>query len=115
VESAAISPPRNDGAKLINAARKRNGFDEGLTRRIVQLSSNHRKIANVRLPISRRKSWTLERRINRGKDDGVPLVAAATGSQFEFVEWTEGAHLRHTQLVRLREDDKKVKDEKRQR
>jgi hypothetical protein len=44
VESAAISPHRNDGAKLINAARKRNGFDEGLTRRIVQLSSNHRKL-----------------------------------------------------------------------
>ena len=26
--------------------------------------------------------------------------------QFEFVEWTEDAHLRHSRFIRLREDEK---------
>ena len=34
--------------------------------------------------------------------------------QFEFVEWTEDAHLRHSRFVALR-DDKKAKDVKRER
>jgi ATP-dependent DNA ligase len=34
--------------------------------------------------------------------------------QFEFVEWTEDAHLRHSRFIALR-DDKKAKDVKRER
>jgi ATP-dependent DNA ligase len=34
-------------------------------------------------------------------------------AQFEFVEWTEDAHLRHSRFVALR-DGKKAKDVKRE-
>jgi ATP-dependent DNA ligase len=34
--------------------------------------------------------------------------------RFEFVEWTEDAHLRHSHFVALR-DDKKPKDVRRER
>ena len=34
--------------------------------------------------------------------------------QFEFVEWTEDAHLRHSRFIALR-DDKKAKDVKKER
>jgi bifunctional non-homologous end joining protein LigD len=36
-----------------------------------------------------------------------------TVAQFEFVEWTSDAHLRHSRFVELR-DDKKAKDVKRE-
>ena len=34
------------------------------------------------------------------------VVDAVLAAQFEFVEWTDGAHLRHSKFVGLREDKK---------
>jgi bifunctional non-homologous end joining protein LigD len=41
------------------------------------------------------------------------MAKAAVLGQFEFVEWTEDAHLRHSRFIALRKD-KKAKDVRRE-
>ena len=52
-----------------------------------------------------------------GREEGahrkLSVAQAGAGRQFEFREWTPDNHLRHSQLVALR-DDKKARDVKRE-
>jgi bifunctional non-homologous end joining protein LigD len=96
------------------AARTRNGFTPAsraeLFKRLRPLEISGCPFAN--LPEKKAGRW------------GAGLTAAKMAEcrwlkplligQFEFVEWTEDAHLRHSRFVALR-DDKNAKDVKRER
>jgi DNA ligase D-like protein (predicted ligase) len=103
-----------EGSKLMYAARTRNGFTPAsraeLFKKLRPLEISACPFAN--LPEKKPGRW------------GAGLTAAKMAEcrwlkpqligQFEFVEWTEDAHLRHSRFVALR-DDKKAKDVKRER
>lgn len=103
-----------EGSKLMYAARTRNGFTPAsraeLFKKLKPLEISGCPFAN--LPEKKAGRW------------GAGLTAAKMAAcrwlkpqligQFEFVEWTEDAHLRHSRFVALR-DDKKAKDVKRER
>lgn len=103
-----------EGSKLMYAARTRNGFTPAsraeLFKKLKPLEVSGCPFAN--LPEKKAGRW------------GAGLTAAKMAEcrwlkpqligQFEFVEWTEDAHLRHSRFVALR-DDKKAKDVKRER
>lgn len=102
-----------EGSKLLYAARTRNGFTPAsraeLFKKLKPLEISECPFAN--LPENKAGRW------------GAGLTAAKMAEcrwlkpqlvgQFEFVEWTEDAHLRHSRFVALR-DDKKAKDVKRE-
>jgi DNA ligase D-like protein (predicted ligase) len=102
-----------DGPNLIYAARTRNGFAPAsraeLFKKIGPLEVKECPFAN--LPEKKAGRW------------GAGLTAAKMAEcrwlkpqlvgQFEFVEWTQDAHLRHSRFVGLR-DDKKAKDVRRE-
>jgi len=99
--------------KLIYAARTRNGFTPAsrveLFKKLKPLELAECPFAN--LPEKKAGRW------------GAGLTATKMGecrwlkpvlvAQFEFVEWTSDAHLRHSRFVALRED-KKPKDVRRE-
>jgi DNA ligase D-like protein (predicted ligase) len=103
-----------EGSKLMYAARTRNGFTPAsraeLFKKLKPLEISGCPFAN--LPEKKAGRW------------GAGLTAAKIAEcrwlkpqligQFEFVEWTEDAHLRHSRFVALR-DDKKANDVKRER
>jgi ATP-dependent DNA ligase len=99
-----------DGPNLTYAARSRNGFTPAL-RGICSKNSGRWKSRNAR-------SRTFRRR-----EPGAGLTAAKIAecrwlkpllvAQFEFVNWTEDLHLRHSRFMALR-DDKKAKDVRRE-
>lgn len=103
-----------EGSKLMYAARTRNGFTPAsraeLFKKLKPLEISGCPFAN--LPEKKAGRW------------GAGLTAAKMAEcrwlkpqligQFEFVEWTEDAHLRHSRFVALR-DDKKAKDVNRER
>jgi len=102
-----------EGSKLIYAARTRNGFTPAsraeLFKKLKPLEISACPFAN--LPEKKAGRW------------GAGLTAAKMAEcrwlkpqligHFEFVEWTEDAHLRHSRFVALR-DDKKAEDVKRE-
>jgi DNA ligase D-like protein (predicted ligase) len=102
-----------EGSKLMYAARTRNGFTPAsrteLFKKLKPLEISECPFAN--LPEKKAGRW------------GAGLTAAKMAEcrwlkpqligQFEFVEWTEDAHLRHSRFVALR-DDKKANDVKRE-
>jgi bifunctional non-homologous end joining protein LigD len=102
-----------DGDRLMYAARTRNGFTPAsradLFKKIKPLEIKECPFAN--LPEKKAGRW------------GAGLTAAKMAEcrwlkpqlvgQFEFVEWTEDAHLRHSRFVALR-DDKRAADVKRE-
>jgi bifunctional non-homologous end joining protein LigD len=97
------------GTKLIYAARTRNGFTPAsraeLFSKLAPLEVADCPFAN--LPEKKAGRW------------GAGLTAAKMAEcrwlkpelvgQFEFVEWTEDAHLRHSRFMGLRKD-KRAKD-----
>jgi bifunctional non-homologous end joining protein LigD len=97
-----------EGSRLIYVARTRNGFTprtrEDLFQRLKKFETEKCPFAN--LPEARSGRW------------GQGLTAAKMGEcrwlrpvlvgQFEFVEWTQDNHLRHSRFVALREDKKAV-------
>ena len=103
-----------EGSKLMYAARTRNGFTPAsraeLFKKLKPLEISGCPFAN--LPEKKAGRW------------GAGLTAAKMAEcrwlkpqligQFEFVEWTEDAHLRHSRFVALR-DDKNANDVKRER
>jgi DNA ligase D-like protein (predicted ligase) len=103
-----------EGSKLMYAARTRNGFTPAsraeLFKSLRLLEISDCPFAN--LPEKKAGRW------------GAGLTAAKMAEcrwlkpqlvgQFEFVQWTEDAHLRHSRFIALRED-KKAKDVKRER
>ena len=102
-----------EGDKLTYAARTRSGFTpavrEQLHQRFRGLETPECPFAN--LPEKKAGRW------------GAGLTAAKMAecrwlkpllvAQFEFVNWTEDLHLRHSRFMALR-DDKKAKDVRRE-
>jgi bifunctional non-homologous end joining protein LigD len=95
--------------KLLYASRTRNGFTptlrQQLYRKMRPLIISECPFAN--LPEPRGGRWGAGLTAAKMKD--ILWLKPEMVGQFEFVEWTPDAHLRHTKFVALRED-KKAKD-----
>jgi bifunctional non-homologous end joining protein LigD len=93
-----------DGDKLLYAARTRNGFTPAcraeLYRRFRSLEVPDCPFVN--LPEPRGGQWG--QGLTADKMKGCRWLKPVLVGQFEFVEWTPDAHLRHSRFVTLRED-----------
>ena len=102
-----------DGPKLIYAARTRNGFTPAsrveLFKKIKPLEIPECPFAN--LPEKKAGRWGAG--LTAAKMTECRWLKPQLVGQFEFVEWTEDAHLRHSRFVALR-DDKEAKDVRRE-
>jgi len=103
-----------EGGKLIYAARTRNGFTPAsraeLFRKLKPLEIEECPFAN--LPETKAGRWGAG--LSAAKMVECRWLKPQLVGQFEFVEWTEDAHLRHSRFMALRED-KKAKDVRRER
>jgi DNA ligase D-like protein (predicted ligase) len=101
-----------DGPNLIYAARTRNGFTPALRgelfKKLKLLEIKECPFAN--LPEKKAGRWGAGLTATKMAECRwlKPLLVA----QFEFVNWTEDLHLRHSRFMALR-DDKKAKDVRR--
>jgi DNA ligase D-like protein (predicted ligase) len=102
-----------DGPHLIYSARTRNGFTPAsraeLFKKIKPLEIAECPFAN--LPEKKAGRWGAG--LTAAKMAECRWLKPALVGQFEFVEWTEDAHLRHSRFMALR-DDKKPKDVRRE-
>jgi bifunctional non-homologous end joining protein LigD len=102
-----------DGPKLIYAARTRNGFTPAsrveLFRKMKPLEIAECPFAN--LPEKKAGRWGAG--LTAAKMEECRWLRPQLVGQFEFVEWTEDGHLRHSRFVALR-DDKKPKEVQRE-
>jgi bifunctional non-homologous end joining protein LigD len=102
-----------DGAKLIYAARTRNGFTpklrEELMKRFRDLETAECPFDN--LPEARSGRWGAG--LTAAKMIDCRWLKPTLVGQFEFTEWTPENHLRHSRFIGLRED-KKAKDVRRE-
>ena len=93
-----------DGPKLIYAARTRNGFTPAsraqLFKRLKPLEISECPFAN--LPEKKAGRWGTG--LTAAKMEECRWLKPSLVGQFEFVEWTEDAHLRHSRFIALRED-----------
>ena len=102
-----------DGPNLIYAARTRNGFTPALRgelfKKLRLLEIKECPFAN--LPKKKAGRWGAGLTATKMAECRwlKPLLVA----QFEFVNWTEDLHLRHSRFIALR-DDKKAKDVRRE-
>src|SRR5215831_15090473 len=103
-----------EGSKLMYAARTRNGFTPAsraeLFKKLKPLEISECPFAN--LPEKKAGRWGAG--LTVAKMAECRWLKPQLIGQFEFVEWTEDAHLRHSRFIALR-DDKKPKDVKRER
>jgi bifunctional non-homologous end joining protein LigD len=103
----------HEGPKLIYTARTRNGFTPAsrveLFKKIKPLEIAECPFAN--LPEKKAGRWGAG--LTAAKMAECRWLKPVLVGQFEFVEWTEDVHLRHSRFVRLRED-KKAKDVRRE-
>jgi bifunctional non-homologous end joining protein LigD len=93
-----------EGDRLIYASRTRNGFTPALRQ---QLFKKFRPLEIpecpfVNLPEQRAGRWG--QGLTREKMADCRWLKPVLVGQFEFVEWTDDNHLRHTKFVGLRED-----------
>lgn len=99
--------------KLIYASRTRNGFTPAsrveLFKKLKPLETKECPFAN--LPEKKSGRWGAG--LTAAKMVDCRWLKPVLVGQFEFVEWTEDNHLRHTSFIALR-DDKKAKDVKRE-
>jgi bifunctional non-homologous end joining protein LigD len=90
--------------KLIYAAWTRNGFTpkvrEELAKRFRGLETD--KCPFVNLPEKKAGRWGAG--LTAAKMQDCRWLKPVLVGQFEFVEWTDGAHLRHSRFIGLRED-----------
>ena len=102
-----------DGAKLIHAARTRNGFTPAsraeLFRKIKPLEIAECPFAN--LPEKKAGRWGAG--LTAEKMEECRWLRPQLVGQFEFVAWTEDGYLRHSRFVALR-DDKNPRDVRRE-
>jgi DNA ligase D-like protein (predicted ligase) len=94
------------GSNLIYAARTRNGFTPAsraeLFRKIKPLEIPACPFSN--LPEKRAGRWGAG--LTAVKMEECRWISPQLVGQFEFVEWTEDGHLRHSRFVALRDDKK---------
>jgi len=102
-----------EGPDLIYAARTRDGFTPASRVELFKRVSRW-KSRSARLPICRRRRLAAGRGIDGCQDGRVQVAQTVLVGQFEFVEWTEDSHLRHSRLMAMR-DNKEPKDVKRER
>jgi bifunctional non-homologous end joining protein LigD len=99
--------------KLMYAARTRNGFSPAsrveLFKKLKPLEIAECPFAN--LPEKKAGRWGAG--LTAAKMAECQWLKPRTVAQFEFVEWTSDAHLRHSRFVALREN-KKAKDVRRE-
>ena len=102
-----------EGGKLMYAARTRNGFTPSsraeLFKKTKSLEISDCPFAN--LPEKKAGRWAAG--LTASKMNECRWLKPFLVAQFEFVEWTEDRHLRHSKFIALRED-KKAKDVKRE-
>ncbi len=102
-----------EGAKLMYAARTRNGFTPAaraeLFKKLKPLEIPTCPFAN--LPETKAGRWGAG--LTSKKMADCRWLQPKLVAQFEFVEWTDVNHLRHTKFIALR-DDKKAKDVRRE-
>jgi bifunctional non-homologous end joining protein LigD len=102
-----------DDLQLIYAARTRNGFTPAsrveLFKKLKALEIKECPFAN--LPEKKAGRWGAG--LTAAKMVECRWLKPVLVAQFEFVEWTDDAHLRHSRFVALRED-KKAKEVKRE-
>jgi ATP-dependent DNA ligase len=95
--------------KLLYAARTRNGFTPAsraeLFKKLKPLEIGECPFAN--LPEKKAGRWGAGLTAEKMKE--CRWLTPKLVGQFEFVEWTDVNHLRHTKFIALR-DDKKAKD-----
>jgi DNA ligase D-like protein (predicted ligase) len=95
-----------EGDKLIYAARTRNGFTPAsrieLFKKLRSLETTECPFAN--LPEKKAGRWGAG--LTAAKMVECRWLKPVTVAQFEFVEWTADAHLRHTRFIGLRVDKK---------
>ena len=93
-----------DGDNLMYAARTRNGFTpklrQELLKKLKPLETSHCPFAN--LPEKKAGRWGFG--LTAEKMAECRWVRPVLIAQFEFVEWTEDAHLRHSRFMALRDD-----------
>jgi ATP-dependent DNA ligase len=93
-----------DGGRLLFAARTRNGFTPAsraqLMRRFCGLEAADCPFAN--LPETKSGRWGQGLTAAKMKD--CRWLRPVLVGRFEFVEWTEDHHLRHSRFIALRED-----------
>jgi ATP-dependent DNA ligase len=98
-----------EGGKLMYAARTRNGFTPAsraeLFKKLKPLEIEECPFAN--LPEKKAGRWGAGLTAEKMKE--CRWLKPKLVGQFEFVEWTDVNHLRHTKFIALR-DDKKAKD-----
>lgn len=93
-----------DGKDLIYAARTRNGFTPASRAALFRRMRGH-EIAEcpfVNLPEKRSGRWG--QGLTKEKMKDCRWLKPVLVGQFEFLEWTEDNHLRHSRFVGLRED-----------
>jgi len=102
-----------EGDKLMYAARTRNGFTPAsrveLFKKIKPLEIKECPFAN--LPEKNAGRWGAG--LTAAKMAECRWLKPVLVGQFEYVEWTSDAHLRHSRFIALR-DDKKAKDVRRE-
>jgi bifunctional non-homologous end joining protein LigD len=102
-----------DGDRLMYAARTRNGFTPAsraeLSRKLKPLETRECPFSN--LPQKKAGRWGAG--LTAAKMAECQWLKPLLVAQFEFVEWTEDGHLRHSRFVALR-DDKPPKDVRRE-
>jgi ATP-dependent DNA ligase len=98
-----------EDSKLMYAARTRNGFTPAsraeLFKKLKPLEIDECPFAN--LPEKKAGRWGAG--LTAAKMRECRWLKPKLVGQFEFVEWTDVNHLRHTKFIALR-DDKKAKD-----
>ncbi len=102
-----------DGDKLIYAARTRNGFTPKLRAELMKKFGplTTKECPFVNLPEKKAGRWGAG--LTAAKMEACRWLKPVLVGQFEFVEWTEDAHLRHSRFVALR-DDKKAREVRRE-
>jgi bifunctional non-homologous end joining protein LigD len=102
-----------DGTDLIYAARTRNGFTPAsraeLFKKIKPLEIKECPFAN--LPEKKAGRWGAG--LTAAKMEECRWLKPQLVGQFEFVEWTDVHHLRHSRFIALR-DDKQARDVRRE-
>ncbi len=102
-----------EGPKLIYAARTRNGFTPALRAKLFE-KMRPLEVADcpfANLPEARSGRWGQGLTAAKMKD--CRWLKPTLVGQFEFVEWTDVNHLRHTRFIALR-DDRQAKDVRRE-